>query len=263
MPAPPPAYPWLPVGRYQTNQTLAARFPPPPGYERTAVQPGSFAYWLRYLPLLPVGTSVRLHTGKLKNRQDVHAAVLDLDVGARDLQQCADAVIRLRAEYLFSQNPDLVHFHLTSGHDIAFRDWYAGRGFRVVGPQVEQVPKAAEKPDHATFRRYLDQIFTYAGTLSLSRELRPVPLAQVQPGDVLIQGGSPGHAVLVLDVAVELQTGRRKALLAQSYMPAQQMHVLKAGPRVGAGAWFLLDPERDDVNTPEWTFSRDELGRFE
>ncbi|GGG42402.1 DUF4846 domain-containing protein [Hymenobacter glacieicola] len=263
-PAPPPNwYPWLPAGRYQTRQTLAARFPPPPGYERIGAQPGSFAYWLRFLPLLPVGTPVRLHSGQLKDRQDVHAAVLDLDVGKRDLQQCADAVIRLRGEYLFSQNPDAVHFHLTSGHDVAFRDWYSGMGFRVVGAQVEAVPKAVEKADHAVFRRYLDQIFTYAGTLSLSRELRPVPLPQVEPGDVLIRGGSPGHAVLVLDVAVEAQTGRRKALLAQSYMPAQQMHVVKAGPRAGAGAWVLLDPARDEVITPEWTFRRDELGRFE
>ncbi|MDU0369018.1 DUF4846 domain-containing protein [Hymenobacter endophyticus] len=257
-------YKWLRAGRYNPRQTVAARFAAPQGYQRVVVQPGSFGHWLRHLPLLPAGTPVQLYNHQPKDRQDVHAAVLDIDVGARDLQQCADAVIRLRAEYLFSRQPDQVHFHLTSGDDIRFRDWYTGMGFRVVGDAVQAAPRPAEAPTHAVFRRYLDQIFTYAGTLSLSKELRPVPLAQVQPGDVLIRGGSPGHAVLVLDVAVHPGTGRRVALLAQSYMPAQQMHVLtNLWDGTGLGAWFLLDPEARKVSTPEWTFRREELGRFE
>ncbi|MBT9395527.1 DUF4846 domain-containing protein [Hymenobacter sp. NST-14] len=264
-PAPAPgSYAWLPKGRYQPARTVAARFAPPAGYQRVAVAEGSFGQWLRYLPLLPAGTPVLLYNGQPKDRQDVHAAVLDLDVGARDLQQCADAVIRLRAEYLFSQNPDQVHFHLTSGDDIGFRDWYSGTGFRVVGNAVTPARRPAEAPTHTNFRRYLDQIFTYAGTLSLSKELQPTPLAQVQPGDVLIRGGSPGHAVLVLDVATQPRTGRRVALLAQSYMPAQQMHVLRnVWDETGLGAWFYLDPAANRVSTPEWTFRSTELGRFE
>lgn len=257
-------YTWLAVGRYNPRQTVAARFAPPAGYQRVPLQPGSFGHWLRYLPLLPAGTSVKLFNGQLKDRQDVHAAVLDIDVGQRDLQQCADAVIRLRAEYQFSQQPDDVHFHLTSGDDIRFQDWYSGTGFRVVGDVVEPAARPAEPPTHASLRRYLDQIFTYAGTLSLSKELQPVPLAQVQPGNVLIRGGSPGHAVLVLDVAVQPATGRRVALLAQSYMPAQQMHVLtNVWDDTGLGAWFLLDPTAAQVSTPEWTFRTNELKRFE
>jgi Domain of unknown function (4846) len=259
----PAAYAWLPPNSYNPRQTVQARFMPPAGYQRVPVAAGSFGQWLRYLPLLPAGTPVKLHNGQLKDRQDVHAAVLNIDVGQRDLQQCADAIIRLRAEYQFSQQPDQVHFHLTSGDDIWFRDWYSGTGFRVVGDAVQPTPRPAEAPTHAALRRYLDQIFTYAGTLSLSKELRPVPLAQVQSGDVLIRGGSPGHAVLVLDMAVQPTTGRRVALLAQSYMPAQQMHVLKNGwDNTGLGAWFLLNPAASQVSTPEWTFRREELGRF-
>lgn len=256
-------YAWLPAGTYNSRQTVAARFAPPRGCARVAVVAGSFGEWLRGLPLLAAGTAVHLYNGQLKDLQTVHAAVLNMDVGRRDLQQCADAVIRLRGEYLFAQNPMQVHFHLTSGHDIRFADWCGGQGFRVRGDEVLPAPRPVEKPTHAVFRRYLDQIFTYAGTLSLSRELTPVPLPDVQPGDVLIRGGSPGHAVLVLDVAEQIGTGRRYVLLAQSYMPAQQMHVLRntwGGPALGA--WFAVEPSQAKFITPEWTFRREELMRF-
>jgi hypothetical protein len=225
------------------------------------VRTGSFGHWLRYLPLLPAGTAVHLYDGKLKDPQTVHAAVLNIDVGTRDLQQCADAVIRLRGEYEFSRKPDQVHFHLTSGDDIRFADWYGGQGFRVNSGEVVAASKAVEQPTHAVFRRYLDQIFTYAGTLSLARELTPMPLTDVQPGDVFIRGGSPGHAVLVLDVAEHLSTGRRYVLLAQSYMPAQQIHVLR-NTDISRGAWFAVDPENARFTTPEWVFRREELRRF-
>ncbi|MBC6698914.1 DUF4846 domain-containing protein [Hymenobacter sp. BT190] len=256
-------YAWLPAGTYDTRRSLAAQFAPPRGCVRMPVAPGSFGQWLRGLPLLPAGAPVKLYNGQLKDPQNVHAAVVNIDVGTRDLQQCADAVIRLRGEYQFAQNPAQVHFHLTSGHDIRFADWYSGKGFRVSGDDVLPANRPVEAPSHATFRRYLDQIFTYAGTLSLDRELTPVPLAAVQPGDVLIRGGSPGHAVLVLDVAEQLSSGRRYVLLAQSYMPAQQIHVLRnpwGDPALGA--WFAIDPSQPKFSTPEWTFRREELKRF-
>src|SRR5262245_29113468 len=96
-----------------TPDTLASRIAPPPGFERVAVERGSFAAWLRGLPLKAPGAPVLLHTGAPKPRQDVHAAVVDIDVGTRDLQQCADAVMRLRAEWLFAGD---------RAREIAFND---------------------------------------------------------------------------------------------------------------------------------------------
>jgi Domain of unknown function (4846) len=245
-------------------QSLAARFPVPVGSRRVAVAAGSWGEWLRWLPLKPPGAKARLYNGQLKDRQDVVAAVVDIDVPPQDLQQCADAVIRLRAEYGFSHDPNQVHFHLTTGYDFWFSDYVAGRTFRVANEEVLPATRPAEAPTHAALARYLVPTFGYAGTLSLSRELRPVPLAQVQPGNVLIHGGAPGHAVLVVDVAENRASHQKYVLLAQSYMPAQSIHVLRNINEPRLGAWFAVPgPAEAEFDTPEWTFAREELKRFQ
>src|SRR5688572_11354147 len=90
-------YPWL---NGKTGEALSSRFPAPRGFRRVPAAADSFGVWLRGLPLKPGRPAVLLFDGALKGNQDAHEAVLDIDVGDEDLQQCADAVIRLRAEYL-------------------------------------------------------------------------------------------------------------------------------------------------------------------
>src|SRR5262249_29584897 len=109
--------------------TIAMRFAPPPGFKRIAVTPGSFADWPRQLPLKPEGAPVLLFDGRRKANQSLHAAVIDIDVGKRDLQQCADAVIRLRAEYLYAggaADRARIAFNFTSGDRVAFARWAEG-----------------------------------------------------------------------------------------------------------------------------------------
>jgi hypothetical protein len=211
---------------------LLRRVPPPPGARRVPLAEHSFGEWLRRLPLLPPDTQVHLHDGRLKERQDVHAAVVDIDVGKRDLQQCADAVMRLRAEYLYAAGRQgQISFHPDPGKPRALT-YTGGR-------------------DRAAFARYLVRVFAEAGTASLQAELRPVA-GRVLPGDVLIQGGYPGHAVLVLDAA-EDDAGRRYLLLGQSYMPAQQFHLLKDLGDPGLSPWYdEATLGRDGLKTPEW-----------
>lgn len=252
-------WPWLPADAQR--ERIQERFPPPLGFEREALPVGSFGQWLRGLPLLPAGAPVLLFDGRPKGRQDVHAAVIDLEVGRRDLQQCADAVMRLRAEYLFaSGRPAEIAFDATSGDRLPFARW--ARGERPVveagGRRLRWAAGSRADGSHAALRRYLDVVFGYAGSYSLARELRPVPSAGLQPGDVFIQGGFPGHAVIVLDSA-RASDGRRVFLLAQSYMPAQQVHVLLRPD--GHGAWYALEPEAP-LATPEWTFPPGSLRGF-
>ena len=57
----------------------------------------------------------------------MHLAVIDMDIGERDLQQCADAVIRLRAEYLYGTGQyDKIHFNFTSGFNAQYIKWMQG-----------------------------------------------------------------------------------------------------------------------------------------
>jgi hypothetical protein len=94
---------------------------------------------------------------------------------------------------------------------------------------------------------------------SATRELEIADVRRIEAGDVFIQGGSPGHAVLVVDVA-EDSKGRRAVLLAQSYMPAQDIHVLR-NPSTPNNPWYVIDGD-GPLTTPEWDFPGGSLRRF-
>jgi hypothetical protein len=234
---------------------LDRRFPPPDGFVRVVAPEGSFAAWLRGLPLKSEGTAVLLHSGLPKWRQDVHAAVIDIDTGSRDLQQCADAVMRLRAEWQFARGDvRRIAFNDTGGgKPMAFSRWAIGERPRAEGRVLVWAKRAQSDASYASFRRYMDTVFTWAGTHSLERELVAVRDSRVEIGDVIIKGGFPGHAVLVADVVEHPTTGERRFLLIQSFMPAQDMHVLKGRDTPDGSPWYRLDPGQPFA-TPEWIF---------
>ena len=243
----PPTYAWL-DGKVP-GSTLLERFPAPLGSKRVEVAPGSFGHFLRTLPLLPAGTPVRSFAGGVIHAGD-HAnvaAVADLDVGTHDLQQCADSVLRLHAEWRWSQGKTDAHYKTGSGLVLAFDRYLAGERLHVANGDVKLVTSAAKKPaSHALYRTWLDDVFGWANTGSLAKEATPVAVADLAPGDFFVMPGSPfGHAVLVLD-AVEAQ-GQKRVLLGQGFMPAQSFHVLADG-----GPWFTVDVAAGSMKTPFW-----------
>ena len=255
-----PAYGWRGGQSRPAAGVLVSRFAPPKGYRRVPVRLGSFGHWLRHLPLKNRPAPVRLYNGRLKLNQTVHAAVVDIDTGRRDLQQCADAVIRLRAEYLHARGRFRdIRFHFTSGDLARFDRWAAGWRPRIRGNRVRWVRRNATGTGRASFRRYMRTVFTYAGTISVRREMAPVKVAAMQVGDVFVEAGSPGHAVLVVDMAENPATGEKLFMLLQSYMPAQDMHILR-NPATG-GVWYSARFGRVLV-TPEWRFRASDLRRF-
>jgi hypothetical protein len=220
--------------------TRVGNIPLPEGFERLANKKGSFAQWLQNVAIKKDNT-VYLYNGQPKRNQEAQYAVLDIPVGKKDLQQCADAVMRLRAQYLLSQKRN---------SEIWFSD---NSGKKYVCPA---------KVDSTRFERYLENVYAHCGTLSLEKQLHQVAdYTTIQPGDVVIKGGSPGHAVIVMDVAVNNQ-GKKIYLLAQSYMPAQDIHVLKNPVYKNLSPWFWADADNPFIYTPEWTFSTKQLKRW-
>lgn len=244
-----------------TKNTVKTRIEVPQGYKRISTEKNSFAEYLQNLKLKPEGTLVKYYDGNVKNK-DVYVAVIDLDIGTKDLQQCADAVIRLRAEYLFSQKKfDDIHFNFTNGFNAEYSKWRDGYRINVKGNKVNWYKKIGESNSYKDFREYLDVVFNYAGTLSLSKELKPVEISEMQIGDIFIKGGSPGHAVIIVDIAVNEKTGEKIFLLAQSYMPAQDIQILKNPMNSEFSPWYS-DNFENTLETPEWTFKSNELKRF-
>jgi len=250
-------YPW--ARTEATFEPLAARFAPPAGFSRVPVAEGSWGEWLRNLPLRPAGTPVRGRDGGVIVPSDSPhlAAVVDMDV--RSNQECADTILRLRAEYLWSSGEqDAISVPLTTGGSLSWADWRSGVRPSLVDERLQLRRTARPSASRASFEGYLDAVFTWCGTYNLAAAGTRVRLADVQTGDYVVHAGSPGHAVLIADLARN-GAGQRAALFLQGYMPAQSAHILASSR---AEPWFRLDPSRP-LDTPFWgEFAWAELRRF-
>ena len=106
----------------------------------------------------------------------------------------------------------------------------------------------------------MDWIFAYANTASLCDEMVSVTLNEMQIGDVFIQKGNLyGHAVIIVDMASS-GVGEKLFMLAQSYMPAQEIQILVNRSNKSISPWY--DLKNSKIVTPEWTFYQDDLKRF-
>ena len=105
-------------------------------------------------------------------------------------------------------------------------------------------------------------VFSYAGTASLAKETTPVKLGDAQIGDVFILGGSPGHAMIIVDIAQD-RNGRKAMMVAQSYMPAQDIHVVTNLNSEDISPWYIYNDDTLAFEFPEWTFQSYQIKRFQ
>jgi Domain of unknown function (4846) len=248
------------------TETLDAKtikdIPPPKGYEKSQNTEGSFGFYLQNIPLKKDKT-VYLYNGEKKRNQTAQYMVLDVSVGTRDLQQCADAVMRLRGEYLFKQKAfDKISFKSVEGHVMRFVNWANGSRNLLKPQDLTATLKPDADVSYATFLKYMDFVFAYASTLSLEKEMKPVAnVSDIKIGDVFIKGGAPGHAIIVVDVAINKQTKKKAFLLAQSYMPAQNIHILNNPNDAKMSPWYA-EAFENQLITPEWDFEKTALRHF-
>ena len=242
--------------------TLITRINVPNGYERTQLQDGSFAHFVRNYPMKEDGSKVLLYNGEEKWSQDAHVAVFDLPIENYDLQQCADSIMRMYAEYYWNTKQyDKIAFHFVSGFDAKFSKWRQGYNIAVLGSNVSWRRDSSCNESYESFKKYMKMVFNYASTLSMDKESRVIDATDIQIGDVFLKGGSPGHVVMVVDVCQNAD-GKKAFLLAQGFMPAQQFHILK-NENSNDGIWYYEEDITYPFRTPEYTFDEGSLRRLE
>jgi hypothetical protein len=232
---------------------LSAAFPPPAGFSRVPSASGDFAAFARALPLKESEAKVVDYSGRPLYDDGHHpniARVIDIDVGSRDLQQCADLVFRMNAEWRRTRGDRAMAYPLASGQLLSYARYLEGERVVPSGSRVRLEVRAPKRADsRAAFRAYLDDLFGWANTASLERASKSVALAEARPGDFFVMSGVPfGHAVLILDVARDGR-GQTALLLAQSYIPAQSVQVLRPSRET---AWFVLPNDAPEIVTPFW-----------
>lgn len=243
------------------GQELVSRIMTPKGYKRIEASENSLLAYLRESEMKPDGSPVLLYDGSEKRNQSAQIAVFAIDVDNRDLQQCADSIMRVYAEYYWSiEEYDKISFHLTDGFLMEYIKWRDGNRLNINGNQTSWSKSGQYDNSYESFRKYLIQVFAYAGTLSLAEESWKIADEDIKVGDMFIKGGSPGHCVLIVDMA-EDSDGNKCFLLAQGYMPAQEFHIIN-NPLHVDNPWYYQSELTYPLRTPEYTFPEGSLMRW-
>ena len=213
----------------------------PIGYSRVEAPQGSYAAWLRELPLKKKGSKVKLYTGGNAHYQWLSTGVIDLPM-LSNAEQCADMTMRLRSEYLFSQGRySEIRFTDVNGKRLQ----YHGGGSR----------KALEK--------YLRNAYGCCSTFSVSRETKPRKISEVQPGDMLVYPARKlegmGHALIVVDVA---RKGKKVAIMcAEGNTPAREAHIVRNLNPL-ENPWFFFDGKESILWVSVFHFGKNELRHY-
>lgn len=213
----------------------------PLGYTRVEAPKGSYASWLRKLPLKTQGSKVKLYTGGNARFQWLSAAVIDLPM-LSNAELCADMTMRIRSEYLFSQGRySEIRFTDVNGKRLQ----YQGGGSR----------KALEN--------FLRKAYGCCSTFSVSRETEPRKMSEVQPGDVLVYPARSnkrlGHALIVVDVA---RKGKKIAIMcAEGNTPAREAHIVRNLNPL-ENPWFFFDGDESTLWVSVFHFGKNELRHY-
>ncbi|WP_452599526.1 DUF4846 domain-containing protein [Pontimicrobium sp. MEBiC01747] len=242
--------------------TIKSRVNTPKGYKRVKYNTGSFEDYLRNYKLKPFNSKIINYDGSEYYWQIGHIGILDVPVPKNGLQQCADALIRIRSEYLWDNNrKDEIGFNFTSGHYCSWLEYAEGYRPRINGNKVTFSKTAKSNHTKNNFYKYLNLIYTYSGTLSLYNELPQIKaIEKLKVGDMLIRGGTPGHIVMIADEAVN-EKGEKLFLLFQGNTPAQSVHLVKNLEDTELSPWYDLKLNVE-IGVSNYTFNNSKYVRF-
>lgn len=224
------------------NAKVIGDIPVPVGYSRVESEPGSYADYLRNLPLKSKGTEIMLYTGGKARMQFLGAAIIDQKL-LSNYEQCADVTMRLRAEYLWKAG---------KYNEICFRD--------VNKNNVQYNGGSSRK----AFEKYMRKVYGVCSTYSVYHETKPRAIKDVQPGDVFVYparcGREYGHAVIVVDVA-KSESGKVAVMCVEGNTPARDQHIVR-NYNSFRNPWFLFDGNENVFWIGPFHFYKKELRHY-
>ena len=247
---------------HKDSLTIKARVSVPEGYSRVAHSEGSFQAYLRNYKLKAFDSKIVNYDDSYYYWQGGHIGILDIPVPSNGLQQCADALIRVRSEYLWeTHRKEEIGFNFTSGHYCSWKQYANGYRPKIKGNKVSFHKIATADHSKTNFYKYLNLIYMYSGTLSLYNELPNISNTKdLKIGDMLIKGGSPGHIVMICDEAINA-SGQKIYLLFQGNTPAQSVHLVKNLEDLNLSPWYQLKKDAI-IPVSNYTFSSSKFVRF-
>ncbi len=242
--------------------TIKTRVNLPEGYKRVNYPEGSFQEYLRNYKLKPYGSKIINYDKSEYFWQGGHIGILEVPVPSNGLQQCADALIRIRSEYLWDNDrKDEIGFKFTSGHYCSWKKYAEGFRPKISGNKVTFHKTAAADQSKPNFYKYLNLIYTYSGTLSLYHELTPInDASKLKIGDMMIKGGTPGHIVMICDEIIN-DEGEKKYLLFQGNTPAQSVHLVRNLEDDNISPWYVLEKDKR-IPVSNYVFGSAKFVRF-
>ncbi|MBR4564106.1 MAG: hypothetical protein IKO26_06625 [Paludibacteraceae bacterium] len=229
------------------NAKNIGEVPLPIGYSRVPAKEGSYAAWLRSLPLRPRGSKVCLYNSLTpSNYQWLSAAVVDVPLLSND-EQCADVCMCMWAEYMFqTKQYGKIRFTALNGEQISY----------------------TSGADRKAFERYMRKVFGRCNTTSMRNSLKTRDLKNLQIGDIFVYPHRKvagknryGHAVMVADMAVNKRTGKKVFLLIEGNTPARDIHVVRNLNRFH-NPWFHLNEKDETLHLNVFKFSSKDLRHF-
>ena len=118
----------------------------------------------------------------------------------------------------------------------------------------------SDDDSYQNFRKYLDAVYNYAGTISLNKETTSIINDEDIKGNIIVTPGSPGHALIIVGMANNINN-ESVYLLAEGYTPAQSIHIItNAGEDINP--WYKLSTKNNETITARYTFLPTNIRRF-
>lgn len=244
-----------------TGTTLSTRINAPAGYVRISAEQGSLGSFLRDYAMKEHNAKVLLYDGSEKNNQTAHAGIFMLPLENKNLQQYADSIMRVYAEYYLSTKQyEKIVFSYSDGFKAEYAKWIEGNGINVKDGKAKWVKNDKNNNTYESFQEYMRLVFAYAGIWSMKDESSSIELKDAQIGDVFFATDDGGRVAMIVDICQNAD-GKKAYLLASGGKPAQEF-VLLNNPLHTDDPWYYEDEIVYPLDTPEFDYKEGSIRRL-